>query len=149
MRERTDRLAACQSTRILPNTGAFAIERGPWLLCARVATCAGSLPQPRSSAASSWSRATRRLSTTQASKKIATASGGSIGQLRCVRLVSLLAPHLLRAMQAQLGFGPLSLIRDGALDLVDQWRHGCVLVTLAGQMLYANRAANGIDAARG
>jgi DNA-binding CsgD family transcriptional regulator len=64
-----------------------------------------------------------------------------------LRLVSLLAPHVQRAMQAQLGFGPLSLIRDGALDLVEHWRYGCVLVSLAGQVLYANRAANEIAAA--
>lgn len=61
-----------------------------------------------------------------------------------VRLVRLLAPHLQRALQAQLGFGPLRQIRDGALDLVDQWRHGCVLVSAAGKVLYANRAANGV-----
>ncbi|MGQ0446593.1 MAG: helix-turn-helix transcriptional regulator, partial [Beijerinckiaceae bacterium] len=65
-----------------------------------------------------------------------------------LRLVSLLAPHLQRALQLQLGFGPLSLIRDGALDLVENWRHGCVLVSVAGQVLYANRAANGIAASR-
>jgi DNA-binding CsgD family transcriptional regulator len=65
-----------------------------------------------------------------------------------LRLVRLLAPHAQRAMQAQLGFGPLSLIRDGALDLVEHWRHGCVLVSLAGKVLYANRAANEIAAAR-
>jgi DNA-binding CsgD family transcriptional regulator len=65
-----------------------------------------------------------------------------------LRLVRLLAPHAQRAMQAQLGFGPLSLIRDGALNLVEDWRHGCVLVSLAGQVLYANRAANEIAAAR-
>jgi DNA-binding CsgD family transcriptional regulator len=64
-----------------------------------------------------------------------------------LRLVKLLVPHLQSAMQAQLGFGSLSLIRDGALDLVEQWRHGCVLVSLAGQVLYANRAANEIAAA--
>lgn len=62
--------------------------------------------------------------------------------------MSLLAPHLQRAVQAQLGLGPLSQVRGGALDLVDQWRHGCVLVSLAGQVLYANRAANEIAAAR-
>ncbi len=33
-----------------------------------------------------------------------------------LRLVKLLVPHLQRSMQAQLGFGPLSLIRDSALD---------------------------------
>jgi DNA-binding CsgD family transcriptional regulator len=65
-----------------------------------------------------------------------------------LRLVRLLAPHFQRAMQAQLGFGPLSLIRDGALDLVEHWRHGCVLVSFAGQVLYANRVASEIAAAR-
>jgi hypothetical protein len=65
-----------------------------------------------------------------------------------LRLVRLLAPHAQRAMQAQLGFGPLSLIRDGALDLVEHWRHGCVLVSFTGQVLYANPAANEIAAAR-
>ncbi|HEY4847379.1 MAG TPA: hypothetical protein VIH87_06160 [Methylocella sp.] len=65
-----------------------------------------------------------------------------------LRLVRLLAPHFQRAMQAQLGFGPLSLIRDGALDLVDQWRHGCVLVSFAGHVLYANRVASEIAASR-
>jgi DNA-binding CsgD family transcriptional regulator len=65
-----------------------------------------------------------------------------------LQLVSLLAPHLQRALQAQLGFGPLSLIRDGALDLVERWRHGCVLVTFAGHVLYANRAASEIAASR-
>lgn len=65
-----------------------------------------------------------------------------------LRLVRLLAPHLQRAMQAQMGFGPLSLVRDGALDLVEHWRHGCVLVSFSGQVLYANRAANDIAVAR-
>jgi len=65
-----------------------------------------------------------------------------------LRLVRLLVPHLQRAMQAQLGLGPLSQVRDGALDLVDQWRHGCVLVSFSGQILYANRAANDIGASR-
>jgi DNA-binding CsgD family transcriptional regulator len=65
-----------------------------------------------------------------------------------LRLVRLLAPHLQRSMQAQLGFGRLTLVKDGALDLVDQWRHGCLLVSLTGSALYANRAANEIAAAR-
>jgi len=50
-----------------------------------------------------------------------------------LRLVNLLVPHLRRALKAQLDFGPLSLIRNGALDLVEHWRHGCVLVSFAGQ----------------
>lgn len=41
-----------------------------------------------------------------------------------LKLVRLLAPHLQRSMQAQLGFSCLTLVKDGALDLVDQWRHG-------------------------
>jgi DNA-binding CsgD family transcriptional regulator len=65
-----------------------------------------------------------------------------------LRLVGLLAPHLQRSMQAQLDFGRLTLVKDGALDLVDQWRHGCVLVSLTGSALYANRAANEIAASR-
>ena len=65
-----------------------------------------------------------------------------------LQLVSLLAPHLQRAMQAHLGFGPLSLVRDGAFDIVDQWRYGCVLVSFSGQVLYTNRAANKIAASR-
>lgn len=65
-----------------------------------------------------------------------------------LQLVRLLAPHLQRAMQAQLRFGQLGLVRDGALDLVEHWRHGCVLVSFAGQILYANQAANDIAAAR-
>jgi DNA-binding CsgD family transcriptional regulator len=65
-----------------------------------------------------------------------------------LRLVGLLAPHIQRSMQAQLGFGPLTFVKDGALDLVDQWRHGCVLVSLTGTALYANRAANMIAASR-
>jgi DNA-binding CsgD family transcriptional regulator len=64
-----------------------------------------------------------------------------------LRPVKLLVPHLQSAMQAQLGFGTFSLIRGSALDLVEQWRHGCVLVSLPGQVLYANRAANEIAAA--
>ena len=63
-----------------------------------------------------------------------------------LRFVNLLSTHLRRAMQAQLGFGPLNLVRDGALDLVDQWRHGCVLVSVTGGVLYANPAANEIAA---
>jgi DNA-binding CsgD family transcriptional regulator len=63
-----------------------------------------------------------------------------------LQFVSLLSTHLRRAMQAQLGFGPLNLVRDGALDLVDQWRHGCVLVSVTGGVLYANPAANEIAA---
>jgi DNA-binding CsgD family transcriptional regulator len=65
-----------------------------------------------------------------------------------LQLVRLLAPHLQRSMQAQLGFSCLTLVKDGALDLVDQWRHGCVLVSLTGSALYANRAANQIAASR-
>jgi DNA-binding CsgD family transcriptional regulator len=65
-----------------------------------------------------------------------------------LRLVGLLAPHLQRSMQAQLDFGRLTLVKDGALDLVDQWRHGCVLVSLTGSAIYANRAANEIAASR-
>ncbi|MDQ6702155.1 MAG: hypothetical protein M3Z96_03115 [Pseudomonadota bacterium] len=65
-----------------------------------------------------------------------------------LRLVKLLAPHFQGAMQAQLGFGPLTLVRDGALDLVEHWRHGCVLVSFAGHVLYSNRAANKIAASR-
>ncbi len=65
-----------------------------------------------------------------------------------LRLVGLLAPHLQRSMQAQLGFGQLSLVKDGALDLVDRWRHGCVLVSLTGSSLYANQAANESAASR-
>ncbi|MCI0466508.1 MAG: hypothetical protein L0Y57_05810 [Beijerinckiaceae bacterium] len=37
---------------------------------------------------------------------------------------------------------------DGALDLVDRWRDGCALVSLAGEVLYANGAADGIAAPR-
>ncbi len=64
------------------------------------------------------------------------------------RLVGLLAPHLQRCIQAQLSFGHLNLVKEGTLDLVDQWRHGCVLVSLTGSALYANRTANEIAAAR-
>lgn len=65
-----------------------------------------------------------------------------------LRFVSLLLPHLRRVLQAQLGFDRLSLVRDGALDLVDQWRHGCILVSSNGCVLYSNRAATEIAAAR-
>jgi DNA-binding CsgD family transcriptional regulator len=65
-----------------------------------------------------------------------------------LRLVRLLAPHFQRAMQAQLGFGRLSLVRDGVLDLVDQRTLGCVLVSFAGHVLYANRVASEIAASR-
>lgn len=64
------------------------------------------------------------------------------------RLVRLLVPHLQRAMQAQLRFGLMSQVRDGALDLVDQWRHGCVHVSFLGRVVHANRAANDIVATR-
>jgi DNA-binding CsgD family transcriptional regulator len=63
-----------------------------------------------------------------------------------LQLIGLLAPHIQRSMQTQLSLGRLTLVRDGALDLVDQWRHGCVLVSLTGSALYANRAANEIAA---
>jgi hypothetical protein len=63
-------------------------------------------------------------------------------------LVKLLTPHLQRAMQTQLGFGALNQLRDSALDLVDQWRHGCVVVSFSGQVIYANRAASEIAASR-
>lgn len=65
-----------------------------------------------------------------------------------LRLVGLLAPHFQRAMQAQMGFGPLNLVRDGALDLVEHWRHGCVIISALGHVLYANRVASEIAGAR-
>jgi DNA-binding CsgD family transcriptional regulator len=65
-----------------------------------------------------------------------------------LRLVGLLAPHFQRAMQAQLGFSASKLVRDGAFDVVDQWRHGCIFVSFSGRVLYANPAATNIAAAR-
>jgi hypothetical protein len=65
-----------------------------------------------------------------------------------LRLVGLLAPHFQRAMQAQLGFGASKLVRDGAFEVIDRWRHGCVFVSCSGRVLYANPAATDIAAAR-
>jgi DNA-binding CsgD family transcriptional regulator len=65
-----------------------------------------------------------------------------------LRLAGLLAPHLERALHTQLDFGDLSLVRAGALDLIDRWRHGCILISSTGAVLYANRAANEIAASR-
>jgi DNA-binding CsgD family transcriptional regulator len=65
-----------------------------------------------------------------------------------LRLAGLLAFHLQRALQAQLDFGNLSTVRDSALDLIENWRHGCILISSAGAVLYANRAANEIAALR-
>lgn len=65
-----------------------------------------------------------------------------------LRLVSLLVPHLQRAIQIQSGPGSLNWARDGALDLVDHWRHGFVLVSRTGQTLYVNQAARGMAAAQ-
>jgi DNA-binding CsgD family transcriptional regulator len=65
-----------------------------------------------------------------------------------LRLVSLLAPHFQRAMQAQLGVDASSLVRDGAFDVVDRWRHGCIFVSFSGRVLYANPAATRIAAAQ-
>jgi DNA-binding CsgD family transcriptional regulator len=64
-----------------------------------------------------------------------------------LRLVGLLAPHLQRAAQARSEMGPLEEIRDGALDLVEHWRRGCVVISREGDVLYANGAANEIVAA--
>ena len=61
-------------------------------------------------------------------------------------LAGLLAPHLKRALHTQLDFGDLSLVRAGALDLIDQWRYGCVLISSTGAVVYANRAASQIAA---
>jgi DNA-binding CsgD family transcriptional regulator len=63
-----------------------------------------------------------------------------------LRVAGLLASHLQRALHAQLDFGDLSLVRAGALDLIDRWRHGCILISSTGAVLYANRAANQIAA---
>jgi DNA-binding CsgD family transcriptional regulator len=40
------------------------------------------------------------------------------------------------------------VVRAGALDLIDCWRHGCILISITGAVLYANRAANQIAASR-
>jgi DNA-binding CsgD family transcriptional regulator len=61
---------------------------------------------------------------------------------KVLRLARLLAPHLERALRVQSELGDLSLVHAGALDLIDQWRHGCVLISSTGAVLYANRAAN-------
>ena len=61
---------------------------------------------------------------------------------KVLRLAHLLAPHLERALRAQSELGDLSLVHAGVLDLIDQWRHGCVLISSTGAVLYANRAAN-------
>jgi DNA-binding CsgD family transcriptional regulator len=63
-----------------------------------------------------------------------------------LRLVGLLVPHLERALHTQMRFGDLSLVRASALDLIDRWRHGCVLISATGAVLYVNRAANEIAA---
>jgi DNA-binding CsgD family transcriptional regulator len=61
---------------------------------------------------------------------------------KVLRLARLLAPHLERALRAQSELRDLSLVHAAALDLIDQWRHGCVLISSTGAVLYANRAAN-------
>jgi DNA-binding CsgD family transcriptional regulator len=65
-----------------------------------------------------------------------------------LRLAGLLAPHLERALHVQMDFGDLSLIHASGLDLIDRWRHGCVLISSTGAVLYANRAANEIAASQ-
>jgi DNA-binding CsgD family transcriptional regulator len=65
-----------------------------------------------------------------------------------LRLAGLLAPHLERALHAQMDFGDLRLTHAGGVDLIDRWRHGCVLISSTGAVLYANRAANEIAASR-
>ncbi|MBY6240264.1 hypothetical protein [Methylosinus sp. Sm6] len=63
-----------------------------------------------------------------------------------LRLMTLLAPHLQLATRTRSGSG-LPEIRDGALDLVEHWRRGCVMISRDGKILYANHAAREIAAA--
>jgi DNA-binding CsgD family transcriptional regulator/PAS domain-containing protein len=72
---------------------------------------------------------------------------GTVAEPETLRVVRLLVPHLRRAVQAQLSLGCLSLVRDGAIDVVDQFHQGFLLVCEKGEVLYANRAANDITAA--